>query len=508
MTAEAAVSTQYTRTLGTLLDGWPLMVTHTGVAINGLCLDSRKIQPGDLFVALAGSAVHGLVHVDQAIQRGCAAIVYDPAGDGKSQAARLEGNIPAIAIPSLGQHLGQLADRFYESPSHALSVIGVTGTNGKTSSSHFLAQSLNEFSPAGVIGTLGWGFPPHLNPTEHTTPDAIEIQRMLAAMRDGGCRTVAIEASSHGLDQGRLSGVRFKCALYTNFTRDHLDYHGDMPAYLEAKLGLLDAPGLEFVAFNADDAIAEAVLARKNRDLPAIAFSMDSISTMCGGVPLLSSSEVIQSNEGLTFKTYFQNETALVKVPVFGDFNHQNVLATLAVLLGLGYSLADATAALTRIRPVAGRMERYFGVGRNVVVDYAHTPDALRSVLESLRPQCEGKLWLVFGCGGDRDKGKRPEMGAVASSLADQLVITDDNPRTENGDTIIQDIVAGCQGTNLAIIRDRRAAITFALENMGAGDWLVIAGKGHEDTQDIQDIKIPFSDRAIVRDWFSDADLK
>jgi UDP-N-acetylmuramoyl-L-alanyl-D-glutamate--2,6-diaminopimelate ligase len=484
-------------TLRALLAGSVEAGDFPEVEITGLCHDSRKIRPGDLFIALAGHRAHGMRHADQALGRGCAAILFDPAGDGEALARGIAG-VPCIPVAELAQKLGFMADRFYGEPSESLGVIGVTGTNGKTSCSHFLAHALADRHSAAVIGTLGWGSPAALRPTTHTTPDAIEVHELLARLRADGVRTVAMEASSHGQVQGRLNGVRFKGALYTNFSRDHLDYHGTMDAYLEAKLGLLAVPGLRFVVFNADDPSAGAIMERKPGDAACIAFSVRGDSDL--PVPLLSISEVRHGAEGIAFRAHFQGRTADAHAPVFGDFNLENLAATLAVLLALGHELPAAAEALARVRPVAGRMERFAGRGRTVVVDYAHTPDALDSVLTSLRRHCEGRLWVVFGCGGDRDRGKRPEMGAIAERLADQVVLTDDNPRSEDGDDIMRDIGSGCRREDIVRIRDRRAAIAWALERTDAGDMVLVAGKGHESTQEVRGEKIPFSDREVVRE--------
>ncbi|MGZ8215812.1 UDP-N-acetylmuramoyl-L-alanyl-D-glutamate--2,6-diaminopimelate ligase [Methylomagnum sp.] len=488
--------------------------------ISGLVHDSRRVRPGDLFVALAGHHVHGLSHAAQAIQQGAAAIIYDPAGGGNGLAQGVASMITLIPIESLSHTLGFIADRFYGEPSQSLTAIGITGTNGKTSCSHFLAQALtgeevvsqedfsSNHSPlttryfsAAVVGTLGWGKPGELRPTTHTTPDAIEIHDLLFQLRHEGFRCVAMEASSHGLAQGRLNGVRFKGALFTNFSRDHLDYHQTMAAYLEAKLKLLEWPGLEFVVFNADDPIAGPVMARMPAGVRSIGFGK-AASDKC---PLanhspLATGHFLQTLEGVSFQAHFEGQSATVFAPVFGDFNVENLTATLSVLLAMGHGLDEAAALLRKVRAVPGRMESFTAAGRAVVVDYAHTPDALSSVLTTLRRHCSGRLWAVFGCGGDRDRGKRPEMGAIAAALADAVVLTDDNPRSEDGDAIIKDIRAGCQRGDLAIIRDRRDAIAFALERAAPDDLVLVAGKGHESTQEIQGQKYPFSDRAVVRE--------
>lgn len=467
------------------------------VEIGGLCHDSRQVRSGDLFAGLAGHSSHGMDHAAQAVRQGCAAIVFDPAGEGESLAKAIS-EVPLVPVASLSQKLGFIADRFFGEPSKYLKAIGITGTNGKTSCSHFLAQALSGRTPAAAIGTLGWGKPGGLWPTTHTTPDAIEIHDILFRLYSQGFGAVAMEASSHGLVQGRLNGVRFKGALFTNFTRDHLDYHGTMEAYLEAKLRLLDWPGLEFLAFNADDPVAPSILKRMPAGLRAMGFSVSGEADL--PVPMLTVSSVHHGAEGVSFEAHCEGRSAAVHAPVFGDFNVENLAAVLAVLVAMGRRLDESAKALQSVRAVPGRMESFAGTGRTVVVDYAHTPDALSSVLMSLRRHCAGQLWVVFGCGGDRDRGKRSEMGAIAEKLADAVVLTDDNPRSEDGDDIIRDIRSGCRREDLVTIRDRRNAIAFALERAGTEDLVLIAGKGHETTQEIQGRKYPFSDREVVRD--------
>ena len=501
-TANAAESPCHT--LGALLDGWPIATNQADTLLRGLCLDSRQLEPGEAFVALAGQRGHGLAHAAEAVRRGCAAILHEPDQFDAEPPPGLNG-VPLVAVPGLRQHLGRLADRFYGSPSQDLKVLGITGTNGKTSCSHFIAQALSGSAPAGVIGTLGFGIPPDLMPTRHTTPTLPDVHRMLHTLRGQGCHAVAMEASSHGLRQGRLDGVRFRGALFTNFTRDHLDYHGTMAAYLEAKLVLLEAPGLEFVVFDADSSFAEVIPLRTPPAVRLLAYSTNPAEkSPCPAG--LTASDWTQDVEGMSFRVHFEGATALVRASVLGGFNYRNTLASLAVLLGLGFSLDQAALAMAAIRPVAGRMEHYQGRCRTVVVDYAHTPDALHNVLEGIRGSCDGRIWLVFGCGGERDSGKRAEMGAVAVSRADQVILTDDNPRSEDGDRIIADILAGCGTPHPQTIRDRRTAIRYALEQMSPGDWLVVAGKGHETTQEINGIQLPFSDRDVVLQWLKEAD--
>lgn len=487
--------------LGRLLEGWAAVPVESSCEVRRLCLDSRKALPGDVFFAVAGCRAHGMSHAPQAVAAGASAIVYDPAQGGAELAASMDLSIPCFPVERLGQAIGFIADRFFGEPSSRMRVLGVTGTNGKTSCSHFLAHALGgQDSPAAVVGTLGWGVPGALEPTAHTTPDAIETHAVLAELLAGGVASVAMEASSHGLDQGRLNGIRFEGGLFTNLSRDHLDYHQSMDAYLEAKLRLVDWPGLKFIAFNLDDASAPKVARRAGAGTRKIGFSLSEQAGQFSDVELVQGREVLHGRDGLAFEVWFNGKTARVAAPLYGQFNVENLLGTAAVLLGMGLDLEETASHLGNVRAVPGRMELFTDAkGRVAVVDYAHTPDALQKSLVSLRGHCPGALWVVFGCGGDRDRGKRPQMGAIAEQLADRVVLTDDNPRSEDGNAIMQEILAGCARRDAIIMRDRRAAIAFALAQLKEGDVLLVAGKGHEDTQDIGGVKHPFSDRLVIR---------
>lgn len=487
-------------TLDRLLEGLVECPSLPTTQVWGLRHDSRAVRPGDLFLALAGSRSHGMRHAGEAIAAGACAIVYDPRAGGAELAEGIR-DIPCLPLEALDQSAGLVADRFFGEPSRYLDVMGVTGTNGKTSCSHFLAYALGQPGTAAVIGTLGWGLPGALRPTTHTTPDALEVHGLLAQLRRQGARAVVMEASSHGLVQGRLNGVRFKGALFTNLSRDHLDYHGSMETYLEAKLRLLTWPGLEFVAFNLDDASAETIVKRVPAGIRKIGFSIGSGGALAGHIECVSASDIRHCAEGVSFSAQFCGSTAEVKAPVYGDFNIENLLASLAALLGKGFDLTEAARRMANVRAVAGRMERFASAsGAAVIIDYAHTPDALAKVLGSLRRHCAGALWVVFGCGGDRDRGKRPQMGAAAEKLADRIVLTDDNPRHEDGAAIIGEILAGCARQDVTVIRDRRAAIASAIAGAAPGDVVLVAGKGHECTQDVNGVKYPFSDREVVKD--------
>jgi UDP-N-acetylmuramoyl-L-alanyl-D-glutamate--2,6-diaminopimelate ligase len=483
--------------LADLLEGYSNVANIPYVVIHGLQQSSDKIEAGDLFFALSGIKTHGLRYLSQAAARGCAAAVYDPI-------ELPEGfEIPAVEVPvcevrGLSHVLGYIADRFFGCPSKFMNMLAVTGTNGKSSCSHFLADALSSHGKSGFIGTLGWGSRDKVRSTTHTTPDSIEIHRILAEFHQADYRFVAVEVSSHGLDQERLNGVRFRGALFTNFSRDHLDYHQTMEAYLEAKLRLLDWLGLEFVVYNADDYIAIPILERKRKGLRYLGYG-SSESLVPDNAALVKYASIQHHTRGTRFTVHYGGKAAIIDVPVFGDFNVENLTATLAVLLELGYPFESATKDLCNACPVPGRMETIHHGGRSAVIDYAHTPDAMRSVLTSLRRHCDGELWIVFGCGGDRDRGKRAAMGSVADNLADHLVITDDNPRTEDPDRIIDDILKGITHRDAIVLRDRGIAIRHALRSAKPGDLVLVAGKGHETTQEIQGVKHPFNDRDVVK---------
>lgn len=497
-------------TLAALLAGSIGQAALPAVRISGLSLDSRQVAPGNAFFALAGSRGHGLLYAEQALAKGAAALVYEPAQGGEMLAEKLRRRsaIPCLPMPSLAQRMGFIASRFFGEPSFGLEVIGITGTNGKTSCSYFLSQALSPSMPCAVIGTLGWGFEGRLRASEHTTPHALATHAILAAVKREGAKAVAMEVSSHGQVQGRVNGVRFKGALYTNISRDHLDYHGSMEAYIEAKSQLLQSPDLEFAVINLDDGSASRLLAAAPLKLSLFGYSRrpaKGIAALGAGTQNISrvwAEDIRHDSSGLTFRACFKGARVPIQLAVWGDFNVENALGALTVLLALGFSLPEGADLISRIRPVAGRMER-FAVGERgpvVVVDYAHTPHALESVLRSLKAHCQGKLWVVFGCGGERDRGKRPQMGRIAERWADYVVITDDNPRAEAGEAIVEDILSGCERRDIQIIRQRRQAIEAAIEQAQPEDIVLVAGKGHEAVQQIGSLKYPFSDRLVVQE--------
>ena len=479
--------------LSTLLSGLTDVPLVHDPEIHGITLDSRAVQQGWLFIAVPGARTDGRAYIAGAYARGAAAAVYET--NGFEPDAR---SANAIGVRALRQHIGAIADRFYGAPSRKLKVVGVTGTNGKTTTTHLLAQVLDRpDARCGIIGTLGSGFPGQLDPSVHTTPDAVSVQRLLAEFVAAGAKAVCMEVSSHALDQARVAGVAFDIAVFTNLTRDHLDYHGDMDTYATAKARLFDFPHLKAAVINQDDAFGRELIERAHRRTPVLSFGLYG-----GDVRALT---VETSPDGLALSVATPHGVTPLRSPLLGRFNAANLLAVLAVLLVAGVPLAEAANALAHAQPVAGRMERFGGTGQPlVVVDYAHTPDALEKALQALREHTPGKLVCVFGCGGDRDRGKRAQMGRIAEQLADVVILTNDNPRHEDPVAIINDIAAGMQ-TTPSVVPNREHAIRAALSEARAGDAVLVAGKGHEDYQQVGDQRLAYSDRDTVRELLGEA---
>ncbi|TLX20914.1 UDP-N-acetylmuramoyl-L-alanyl-D-glutamate--2,6-diaminopimelate ligase [Thermomonas fusca] len=464
------------------------------LAITGLVQDSREVKPGDAFVAIAGFGAHGLNFVDVARQAGAAAVLFEPPAPDELPA-------PADAIPVVGlrARMGAMADSFHDHPSAAMATVGVTGTNGKTSTVQLLAQAWTlRGQKAGTVGTLGSGVYPKIVPTGFTTPLVLRMHALLAELRDEGASAVAMEVSSHALDQGRVDGVHFDVAVFTNLTRDHLDYHGDMARYGAAKARLFDWPGLRAAAVNLDDAFGRELFAAVSGKVRALGFS----SRGAAGASVRAE-ELLLDGSGIRFLLHAGGQAHPVRSPLLGRFNVDNLLGVATTLFAMGMAPALIAETLSQLLPVDGRMNRLGGEAGAplVVVDYAHTPDALEQALASLRAHTAGTLTCVFGCGGERDTGKRPQMAAIAERLADRVIVTDDNPRNEDGDAIVRDIVAGLAEPARAVIqRDRAAAIAQAIAGAGADDVVLIAGKGHEPYQDVGGVKHPFEDAAVARD--------
>ncbi|MFT4179829.1 MAG: UDP-N-acetylmuramoyl-L-alanyl-D-glutamate--2,6-diaminopimelate ligase [Thermomonas sp.] len=464
------------------------------LAITGLVLDSREVQPGDAFVAIAGFGAHGLHFVDAARDAGAATILYEPPAPDDLPAPE-----DAIPVTGLRARMGAMADQFHGQPSASMATVGVTGTNGKTSTVQLLAQAWTlRGQKAGTIGTLGAGIWPKIVPTGFTTPLVLRMHALLAELRDEGAQAVAMEVSSHALDQGRVDGVHFDVGVFTNLTRDHLDYHGDMASYGAAKKRLFDWPGLRAAAVNLDDAFGRELFDAVQGKVRAVGFS--SRGAAGAGV---RAEDVMLDGSGIHFMLHAGGQAHPVHSPLLGRFNVDNLLGVAATLFAMGMAPALIAETLSQLSPVDGRMNRIGGEGGLplVVVDYAHTPDALEQALSSLRSHTAGRLVCVFGCGGERDTGKRPLMAAIAQRLADVVIVTDDNPRNENGDAIVADIMAGFADASRVIVqRDRAAAIAAAIADAGADDVVLIAGKGHEPYQDVGGVKHPFDDAATARE--------
>ena len=467
------------------------------LVVTGLVQDSRQLQPGDAFVAVLPArqevpSTHGLNFAAQARAAGASAILFEPPAP-----ANIAVPADAIAVPGLVARMGEMADRFHGEPSQAMTVVGVTGTNGKTSTVQLLAQAWTlQRRRAGTIGTLGAGLYGEAVPTGFTTPLVLQVHALLANLRDAGADAVAMEVSSHALDQGRTDHVRFAVAAFTNLTRDHLDYHGDMHAYAGAKAKLFAWPGLRAAVLNLDDAFGRELFAA----LPA---SVHGIGVSASGREdaRIRAENLGLDGNGIGFDLVVDGARHRVASPLLGRFNADNLLAVAGVLHALDAAPAAIAALLSQLQPIHGRMNRLGGNGRPVVVvDYAHTPDALEQALSSLRAHAHGRLLCVFGCGGERDAGKRPQMAAIAERFADGVIVTDDNPRGEDGDAIVADILRGFADASRVIVeRDRARAIGLAVDAANADDIVLIAGKGHEPYQEIAGVRHPFDDTRVAK---------
>jgi len=472
-----------------------LLRSETG-ALRRVSADSRRIQPGDVFLAYPGHASDGRRYIRNAVERGAAAVLWEREGF-EWDAAIQVANLP---VDNLRWQVSAIADEVFGRPSEKLWMVGVTGTNGKTSISQWVARAFNQLErKCAVIGTLGSGFPGNLNTTGNTTPDAVVLQEDLARFLEEGAQAVAMEVSSIGLDQGRASACRMDVAVFTNLTRDHLDYHHTMEAYAAAKAKLFEAPGLKSVVLNFDDLMG-VVQARRlagNSHLQVMGYSL--IPDNASAAPahrMLVAENLRTTPVGMRFSVHFEGQRADMSVGLVGQFNVSNLLAVIGVLIESGYSFDQAIEVARDLTPPEGRMQTMGGIGEPlVVVDYAHTPDALEQALFALRHTVSsraGRLICVFGCGGDRDPGKRPLMGEVAARLADQAVITSDNPRSEDPQVIVTQVAQGAPGATCIV--DRAEAIRQSVLHAGVDDVILIAGKGHEDYQEVQGQKHHFSD--------------
>jgi UDP-N-acetylmuramoyl-L-alanyl-D-glutamate--2,6-diaminopimelate ligase len=459
------------------------------VDIEHLTLDSRQVRPGSLFLALPGTRSDGRDHIKQALEAGAIAVAYESA-DGRHGADLQDfaSRVAMVPIAGLATQVSAIAGRFYQEPSHNLGLIGITGTNGKTSVSQMLAQALSSMGkPCGVIGTLGSGLLPALTDHGMTTPDAVSVQQQLADMCDQGAGWVCMEVSSHALDQGRVAALEFDLAVFTNLSRDHLDYHGDMAHYAGAKAKLFDRP-LQAAIINLDDAFGLELIERSPSRCMTYSLSNAEADLYCSAIEYTSA--------GICATLHTSRRKAVLASPLLGEFNLANLLAVVCTLLALEVRLDRAVELAAGLAPPAGRMQRLGGRGQPlVVIDYAHTPDALEKALAAMRAHVAGNLTCVFGCGGDRDSGKRPLMGQIAERNADRVLVTDDNPRSESSQHIIEHILAGMQHPEAAKVTASRAeAIHNSIVHAQVGDVILLAGKGHETYQEIDGVRHPFSD--------------
>jgi len=479
-----------------LLDGY---ADAPPTDIVGIATDSRRLAPGYLFLACAGARSHGVDYLQQALDSGVAAIAYDSS---TAAAPSLMTDVPIIGVDRLQEALGALANHWFRAPSSVLQVTGVTGTNGKTTVAYMLARCLNHLGHrTAYAGTIGQGID-HIEPgTGLTTASCVELHQSLAGFLDAGAAAAAIEVSSHALQQGRVDGVCFESVLFTNLSRDHIDYHGSMERYFAEKRKLFTVAEPKHCVISIDTDFGQRLVA----DCTGVPVAVSGRATPAAtGGQFVAVTDVRADRHGSLIAFDSSWGSGQFNLPVPGDFNVQNASLVLAELLRQGFSAVDAGAALAAASAPPGRMQRVeiaaAGAQPDVVVDYAHTPDGLRVVLEALRPHCKGRLWCVFGCGGDRDTGKRPLMGETAARLADVAVVTSDNPRSEEPSAIIRDIIGALPGNDLVAIEDRAAAIAHAILNAGADDTVLIAGKGHENVQLIGHRVIPFSDVDTARE--------
>ncbi|WP_075182233.1 UDP-N-acetylmuramoyl-L-alanyl-D-glutamate--2,6-diaminopimelate ligase [Pantoea sp. 1.19] len=465
-------------------------------ALREMTLDSRQVASGDLFVALKGHRLDGRGFIPQAIAQGAAAVIAEADGERHDGEITEEHGVPVIWLAQLPQRLSALAGRFYQQPAEQMTLIGVTGTNGKTTTTQLLAQWAQLLGETGaVMGTVGNGLYGRLVPSENTTGSAVDVQHELNQLRAQGATLTAMEVSSHGLVQHRVAALPFAAAAFTNLSRDHLDYHGDMAAYEAAKWQLFAEHQVGQAIINADDDTGRRWLAK----LPdAVAVSLEATLPETGR--WLKATHVAWHDGGATIDFRSSWGDGRIESRLMGAFNVSNLLVALATLLALGYPLARLIASGSQLQPVCGRMEVFSAAGKPaVVVDYAHTPDALEKALQAARLHCKGKLWCVFGCGGDRDKGKRPLMGAIAEQFADITVITDDNPRSEDPAAIVSDILSGLLDPGRArVVSGRAQAVTNAVMQAQPDDIVLVAGKGHEDYQIIGQRRLDYSDRDTV----------
>lgn len=479
-------------TLDRLLEG---LAAAPSIVVHGLSSDSRRLAEGDVFLACQGKTSHGLEYLEQAIAAGVAAVVWD-ASTGKAPAA----DIPLVAVEGLAANLGTIANRYFDTPSERISVLGVTGTNGKTTVAYLLMQCLHSLGhECAYIGTLGSGIERISGSGAMTTPACVDLHRELADFAAAGAACAALEVSSHAIEQNRIDGVRFDTAIFTNLSRDHIDYHGSMRAYGETKARLFLDHDIDNRIVSLDSEFGQELAARCESGAVTVSTRFDRVAN---GHPFVFVRAVVATEGGSKVAVTSSWGEGEFLLPLPGDFNVANALAVLAALLSRDVTMRDACAALGRVAAPPGRMQRVqvdsTGAMPAVYVDYAHTPASLEGALRALRRHCKGELWCVFGCGGDRDRGKRAQMGRIAQRLADHAVVTNDNPRSESPADIIADILQG-MNDDTVVIEDRGAAIANAISSASDDDVVLIAGKGHEDYQVIGTQHTRFSDYDVAR---------
>ena len=503
MTAEKM---NFSKSLAELLSG--LANIDVSIDVTGVAIDSREVKLGDLFMAYQGTHVNGVDYIDDAIQAGAAAIAIDEDEEINLQSIP----VTVVKVVNLRKQAGIIISRFYDEPSKQMQVIGVTGTNGKTTVSYMIAQVLFMLGKqSAVIGTIGQGQFGKVEPTSTTTPDPVKLHSLFSRWRNE-VDSVVMEVSSHALDQGRVAGIEFNTAIFTNLSRDHLDYHRTFKDYADAKFQLFQTSGLKHAVVNIDDAYGVHLIDLLPKNLNIFAYSTKTVQSEINK-PKINRNDVSfifcekietdQLKTKLTIQSPWNNLGGQVTIEtgLLGNFNSENILAAFSTLCASGFSAEQVAAALSRFTGIPGRME-YFSSESSplLVVDYAHTPDALEKALAALRPYCKGKLFCIFGCGGDRDVGKRAQMGAIAESHADQIILTNDNPRTESEEKIVENILDGVKEKSEVTIKyDRSDAIINTFLNASEDDVILIAGKGHETTQQVGSTFLPFSDRELAR---------
>ncbi|WP_185235921.1 UDP-N-acetylmuramoyl-L-alanyl-D-glutamate--2,6-diaminopimelate ligase [Teredinibacter franksiae] len=496
------------RTLNQLLSVFTHIELEADPIIQDITLDSRKVGANGLFLAILGSVTDGREYIDQAIEAGAAAVIAELDAETDAESVELLNNIPVVRVHNLNEKVGVIASEFFGHPSESLKIVGVTGTNGKTTCAQLMQQLFKLLGEkAATIGTMGYGADlSSLTNTALTTPDAVACQRILRQFAEDGIERVCMEVSSHAISQSRHGSIKFEGAVFTNLTRDHLDYHGDMNTYATAKASLFASSQRQYAVINFCDAYgAGLILDSIPENVQTLGFAIEDSEFSLQQEQLLHSVFATQarySAEGIQALITSPWGEAELHCALLGKFNLFNVLSAISVACAAGYPFGDVMTKLHLLKPIAGRMERVVceGADITVCVDYAHTPDALEQALKAARLHTQHQLWVVFGCGGDRDSGKRPQMAAIAERFADVVVITSDNPRGEAPGIILDDIAEGFKLAPKAVDVDRRAAIQFALTEAKSGDFILLAGKGHERYQIVEGAKLPFDDRIVAHE--------